>query len=70
MEMSVTGIGDFNGSKDFEPPLTTVRIPARTIGKKAAKAIVQLIVTSGLAEVGSLVMPELVVRNTSNVYRQ
>lgn len=69
-EMSVTGIGDFNGSKDFEPPLTTVRIPARTIGEKAAEAVVQLITTAGQAEVGALLMPELMVRNTSSICRQ
>lgn len=66
-EMSVTGIGDFNGSKDFEPPLTTVRIPARTIGKKAAEAVVDLIITSGQAEVGALLMPELILRRTSSI---
>ncbi len=68
-EMSVTGIGDFNGSKDFDPALTTVRIPARTIGKKAADAIVKLITTSGQAEVGALLKPELIVRSTSGVCR-
>ena len=66
-EMSVTGIGDFNGSKDFEPPLTTVRIPARTIGEKAAEAVVDLIITSGQAEVGALLMPELILRRTSSI---
>ena len=64
-EFSVTGIGDFNGSKDFEPSLTTIRIPARTIGEKAASSIVQLIKTEGQAEVGALVQPELIVRQTS-----
>ena len=34
-ELSVVGIGDFKGSKEMEPSLTTVRIPARTIGEKA-----------------------------------
>lgn len=66
-DMTVTGIGDFNGSKDFAPPLTTVRIPARTIGEKAAEGIVQLITTSGQAEVGALLKPELMVRETSRV---
>ncbi|NNE80832.1 MAG: LacI family DNA-binding transcriptional regulator [Silicimonas sp.] len=64
-DMTVTGIGDFNGSKDFEPSLTTVRIPARTIGLNAADAIVQLIRTEGQAEVGSLVETELFKRQTS-----
>lgn len=63
-QMSVTGIGDFKGSKDFEPPLTTVRIPARSIGEKAAEGIVQLITTSGAATVGARVMPELKIRET------
>jgi len=63
--MTVSGIGDFNGSRDFEPPLTTVRIPARTIGEKAASAMVQLITSSGQADVSALVMPELLVRQTS-----
>ncbi|MGR3511606.1 MAG: LacI family DNA-binding transcriptional regulator [Paracoccaceae bacterium] len=68
-DMTVTGIGDFNGSKDFEPPLTTVRIPARTIGEKAAEGIVQLITTSGRAEVGALLTSELIVRKTSSACR-
>lgn len=63
--MTVTGIGDFYGSRDFEPSLTTVRIPARTIGQKAAAAIVQLVTSAGQASVGARVMPELVVRRTS-----
>ncbi|MGB0440145.1 MAG: substrate-binding domain-containing protein, partial [Paracoccaceae bacterium] len=31
-DLTVTGIGDFRGSRAFEPALTTVRIPARAIG--------------------------------------
>jgi LacI family transcriptional regulator len=42
-ELSVIGIGDFKGSKEMEPALTTVRIPARTIGAQAAKLMVRLI---------------------------
>ena len=64
--MTVTGIGDFNGSIDFEPSLTTVRIPARTIGEKGADAIVRLITSPGDANVGALVVPELFVRGTSD----
>lgn len=65
-EVSVTGIGDFKGSKDFEPGLTTVRIPARTIGAKAAEAIAGLITSEGDHSVGALVPPELLVRSTSS----
>lgn len=41
--LSVVGIGDFKGSKEMEPALSTVRIPARTIGVQAAELIVRLI---------------------------
>lgn len=64
-DVTVTGIGDFRGSQHFEPALTTVRIPARTIGTRAADAIVQLIKAEGAAEVSALIPPELVVRQTS-----
>ncbi|PWJ15811.1 LacI family DNA-binding transcriptional regulator [Jannaschia seohaensis] len=60
--ITVTGIGDFNGSAEFEPGLTTVRIPARTIGSRAAAAMVRL--TGGEAEPGARIPPELMVRGT------
>jgi len=63
-QVTVTGIGDFYGSEDFEPALTTVRIPARTIGAKAAEAIARL-VSENATDVGALVPPSLVVRQTS-----
>ena len=64
-DLSVTGIGDFKGSRDFEPPLTTVRIPARQIGAKAAVAIATRITSNESEADGELVVPELIVRQTS-----
>ena len=64
-EVAVTGIGDFSGSKDFEPGLTTVRIPARTIGAKAAETIASIITTDDPTIKGALYPPELIVRQTS-----
>jgi len=43
--LSVVGIGDFAGSEDIEPGLTTVRIPARSIGRCAANVIVDMSVS-------------------------
>lgn len=63
--MTVTGIGDFQGSKDFEPALTTVRIPARAIGRQAAKAMVDLITSDADRDVSALIKPELLIRSTS-----
>jgi LacI family transcriptional regulator len=42
--LSIIGIGDFKGSEDMEPALTTIRIPARRIGEVAGKLIVSLVV--------------------------
>ena len=64
-EITVTGIGDFSGSRDFEPGLTTVRIPARTIGAKAAETIASIITSDEPIQSGALYPPELIVRQTS-----
>lgn len=64
-DISVTGIGDFKGSREFEPALTTVRIPARQIGAKAAGAIAGLITKEDAGATGELVVPDLIVRQTS-----
>ena len=42
-QLSIIGIGDFAGSGDMFPSLTTVRIPAKTIGEKAGNFLVQSI---------------------------
>lgn len=42
-DLSIIGIGDFKGSKDMEPGLTTVRLPARTIGERAGEELSKLI---------------------------
>ncbi|MBT3141304.1 transcriptional regulator [Phaeobacter gallaeciensis] len=37
--LSVIGIGDFKGSAEMEPALTTIRIPAQSIGRLAGEEI-------------------------------
>ncbi len=63
--LTVTGIGDFKGSKEFEPALTTVRIPANQIGRKGAEAIVQSIVAPEEPCSSELIASELLCRQTS-----
>jgi LacI family transcriptional regulator len=41
-DVSVVGIGDLRGSAQFEPGLTTVRLPARRIGTLAADTLVEM----------------------------
>ncbi len=62
--LSITGIGDFKGSKDMEPALTTVRIPARTIGNQAARQIIAAIVQPDAALTNENCRVELVPRAT------
>ncbi len=38
-DLSIMGIGDFNGSGEIEPALSTIRIPAKRIGTLAANQI-------------------------------
>lgn len=42
-DLSIVGIGDFPGSADLEPGLTTVRIPARRIGRAAGAYLAEAI---------------------------
>lgn len=42
-ELSIMGIGDFKGSGEIEPSLSTIRIPAKRIGALAAKQIVDTV---------------------------
>jgi len=42
-QLSIIGIGDFKGSAEIEPPLSTVRIPAKNIGRLSGELIVDLV---------------------------
>ena len=41
-EVSIAGIGDFRGSEQMEPGLTTVRLPAKRIGTAAADTVLRM----------------------------
>ena len=43
-DISIIGIGDFKGSKEMEPALTTVRLPARRIGQLAGEQLAHSII--------------------------
>jgi LacI family transcriptional regulator len=45
-DVSVIGIGDFKGSKEMEPALTTIHFPANEIGGLAGREMCQLIIQS------------------------
>jgi LacI family transcriptional regulator len=64
-DISITGIGDFKGSAEIEPPLTTVRIPARRIGREAALTLAAAITTSNTSPRGLHCKPTLMVRGST-----
>jgi len=70
-DVTVVGIGDFKGSSEIEPALTTVRLPAQRIGQEAGNAMVSAIIDPAAGKVGSLnCAPELVERRSSSAVRQ
>ncbi|TFL17835.1 LacI family DNA-binding transcriptional regulator [Jannaschia formosa] len=73
-DISIVGIGDFQGSADMVPALTTVRIPATRIGAEAATRLIDMIVSDHHPEdtgVGGCEFPvELVPRDTTDVPKE
>ncbi|MCK0097128.1 substrate-binding domain-containing protein [Yoonia sp. F2084L] len=65
-DVTVVGIGDFKGSSEIEPALTTVRLPARRIGHEAGQALVTAIIDPVSGAGGSLhCAPEFIGRQSS-----
>ena len=63
-DISIAGIGDFKGSSDIEPALTTVRLPAKRIGQNAAIALANAIVKPDEIVTGTHCEPELIIRGS------
>jgi len=65
-DLSIVGIGDFAGSADIVPSLTTVRLPANRIGQMAADALVDMSENGADSQFRSqLIETKLIVRNSS-----
>jgi len=63
--VSVVGIGDFRGSSAIEPPLTTVRLPARRIGQMAADTLIQKI-NRDITELPDHIIPtQIIIREST-----
>lgn len=63
-DIAVTGVGDFKGSKEVEPAMTTIRIPAKTIGSLGGAALAQSIITPETALENQCCASDLVKRST------
>lgn len=64
-DISIIGIGDFKGSADMEPGLTTVRIPAESIGKIAGDAFSNFVVSDEKVDFSHRCELELIVRDST-----
>jgi len=64
-DVSVIGIGDFSGSEDMVPALTTVSLPANRIGTAAAQALVDMILSGVDHPVGQAFAVDLIQRDTT-----
>ncbi|NND92477.1 MAG: LacI family DNA-binding transcriptional regulator [Granulosicoccus sp.] len=65
-ELSVVGIGDFRGSSAIEPPLTTIRLPARRIGQLAAETLTDKVNLHRVSELPDRILPaELIIREST-----
>ncbi|MEJ2117704.1 MAG: substrate-binding domain-containing protein, partial [Alphaproteobacteria bacterium] len=65
-ELSIIGIGDFKGSAAIEPGLTTVRIPSRRIGQRAAEMLMEMLECPNLSPLAEERFPiELVARGST-----
>ena len=70
-QVSVVGIGDFRGSSAIEPPLTTVRLPARRIGQSAAAALVNKLRQQDTITPPDITIPsELIIRESTARYKR
>jgi LacI family transcriptional regulator len=63
-DISVVGIGDFKGSSEIEPALTTVRLPAVQIGQEAGQALCYAIINDNAEIAGIHCAPSLIVRQS------
>ncbi len=67
-DVSVAGIGDFRGSEHMEPGLTTVRLPARRIGRLAADTLLTMCETGMMPNPPNLAI-ELVLKKRGSTAR-
>lgn len=65
--VSVVGIGDFKGSSAIEPPLTTVRLPARRIGQLAADTLINKINLAAAENPDHIIPTQLIVRESTAI---
>ena len=67
-DLSVVGFDDIPLAAHFDPPLTTIRLPANALGAAAGRALVDLLAGRQVAR-RAVLATELIVRQTTAIYR-
>ncbi len=66
-DLAIVGFDDIPMAEYFDPPLTTIRLPAYGLGWTAAKRLIRLIRGERLEQWGQLLDSELIVRQSSGM---
>ncbi|WP_425045374.1 LacI family DNA-binding transcriptional regulator [Primorskyibacter sp. S87] len=66
-DLSIMGIGDFKGSGEIEPSLSTIRIPAKRIGMLAAENIADRVAGTSTSHSATKCDVRLLARNSTTV---
>lgn len=61
-DVSVVGFNDMVFAEDFDPPLTTVRVPAREMGEHAARLLLHMLDSGEIEQTGVRLPVSLIVR--------
>jgi LacI family transcriptional regulator len=69
-DVSIVGFDDVSPSAHFTPPLTTIRQDFDTVGKMAVEYLISLIEKPGTPVYQSVLVPELVIRQSSGRVRE
>ena len=64
-DMSIIGVGDFKGSAEIEPALSTIRIPAKNIGRISGELIVDLVASGSTTPERILCDVKQIIRNST-----
>jgi LacI family transcriptional regulator, galactose operon repressor len=68
-DISVVAIGCSDNLELFEPPLTTIKIPAVEVGRSAARMLIQLIEEGRVEEKHVVIDADLIVRESTDIWR-
>jgi DNA-binding LacI/PurR family transcriptional regulator len=66
-DLAVVGFDDIPLAGYFDPPLTTVHLPAYALGLAAGERLIKLILGEKLDQDGTLLSPELIIRESSQL---